>query len=88
MARLPKGKEWVLYFRQSYVLPDGGGRPSFVTVHFEESEFGREAFLFAGRYPAFTGQHAWFRVIRHKKGVYTFLERVAGKGGEPFVGPW
>ena len=88
MARLPKGSEWVMYLRQSYILPDGGGRPAFVTVHYRDCDHDRDACLFPGKYPAFIGTGAWFRLIRHKRGAYTFLERVAGKGGEPFCGPW
>lgn len=88
MARLPNGRETILCLHQSHFPEDAGGGPVFVTVHWDETVNNRRAFLSPGRYPAFHGHIAWFRLIQHKKGVYTFLERGAGRGGEPFIGPW
>lgn len=86
MARLAKGRETIIYLDQPHFLPDCGGGPMHGVVRSDPRQR-YQAFLPLGRYPAFIGHAAWFRVIQHKRGVYTFLERVGGPAGQPFVGP-
>ena len=83
--RLP-GKRTVMFLRQSHFLEDAGGGPVHALVQWRDDLNGCEAFLNPGRYPPFEGDGAWFRLIRHKKGDYTFLERVADAQGAPWSG--
>ena len=75
-----------MFLRQSHFLENAGGGPVHAMVHRDEGLFGCEAFLSPGQYPPFEGQGAWFRLIRHKKGAYSFIERVADKGGAAWRG--
>lgn len=86
MARLPNGRATIIFLDQPNFLPTAGGGPIHGIVRADPRQ-PHQAFLPLGRYPAFIGQSAWFRVIKHKRGVYTFLERVGDSSGAPFIGP-
>lgn len=75
-----------MVLRQSHFLENAGGGPVYAMVQWQDDRNGCEAFLRAGQYPPFEETSAWFRLIRHEKGAYTFIERVAGKGGAPWSG--
>lgn len=75
-----------MYLRQSHFREEAGGGPLHAMVQWDDGLNGREAFLTPGQYPPFEGPGAWFRLIRHKKGAYSFIERVADKGGAVWAG--
>lgn len=75
-----------MYLRQSHFREEAGGGPLHAMVQWDDGLNGREAFLNPGHYPPFEGPGAWFRLIRHKKGSYSFIERVADKSGAPYAG--
>ena len=75
-----------MVLRQSYFLENAGGGPVYAMVQWQDDRNGCEAFLNPGQYPPFEGTSAWFRLIRHKKGTYTFIERVADSRGTAYPG--
>ncbi|WP_298158135.1 hypothetical protein [Brevundimonas sp.] len=75
-----------MYLRQSHFREEAGGGPLHAMVQWDDGLNGREAFLNPGHYPPFEGPGAGFRLIRHKKGSYSFIERVADKGGAAWRG--
>ena len=70
-----------MVLRQSRFRAEAGGGPLHAMVPWDDGLNSREAFLNAGHSPPFEGPGAGFRLIRHEKGAYSFIERVADKGG-------